>query len=158
MGLHAIANTDVVLVQYADDFGIIVKARNIELLEETVQKAVDEFSTRAEQLNFTINPEKTKTILFTNNDKSVLHVNIDGFPVETVRNARYLGVTPDRYLSFRVHIRETRAKINDRLKNAQDYIRYQMWKPPSGYDEHLQSTYKEFNGIRMFRGLERKKN
>lgn len=113
-GLHEIASVDVVLVQYADDFGIIVKARNVDLLEVAVQKAVDAFSRRAEQLNFKVNPEKTKTILFTNNEKS-LDVKINGVPLETVKNTRYLGVTIDRYLSFGVHIKETRAKINERL-------------------------------------------
>lgn len=114
VGLHGIANGDTVLVQYADDFGIIVRAKNLEDLEEKAQSSLDDFVTRAEQLGFQINPEKTKSLLFTSNDKC-LDVSINGKIIETVKSCRHLGVTLDRYISFGEHIRETRKKINDRL-------------------------------------------
>lgn len=65
VGLHT-SNTGkyVVLVQYANDCGIIVKAQNIDALTRNVQNAVDKFTLETQNLNFTINPEKTKIILF----------------------------------------------------------------------------------------------
>lgn len=113
VGLHS-GEEDVILVQYADDFGIIVRAKSTETLNTKVQNAVNNFVTKAEQLNFKMNPEKTKIVLFTNSNNT-LNVRVNGAPLETVKSTRYLGVTIDRYLSFGVHIRETRVKINDRL-------------------------------------------
>lgn len=114
VGLHTITEDGVELVQFADDFGIIVRAKNTSLLNEKVQEAVNLFSEKAEELNFKINTEKTKIILFTNNNNT-LTVDLNGSPIETVKSHRYLGVTIDRYLSFGQHINETRAKLNDRL-------------------------------------------
>lgn len=114
VGLHSISGDGVILVQFADDFGIIVKAKSTGQLNEKVQTTVDQFNEKAEELNFKVNSEKTKIILFTNNNNS-LTVHLDGSPIETVKSHRYLGVTIDRYLSFGQHINETRVKMNDRL-------------------------------------------
>lgn len=112
--LHDIKKHGVILVQYADDFGILVRAKNLELLNTVAQEYLDEFSEKAECLNFTVNAEKTKALLFQNNDKE-LNITINGTKIETVRNHRYLGITIDRYLSFGAHIREVREKIQQRL-------------------------------------------
>lgn len=112
--LHNISNKDVIVAQYADDFGLIVRAPSLQMLNAKVQTCLDKFSEIAETLNFQINAEKTKAILFMNNDKS-LQVTIKGNPIDTVRIHKYLGITFDRYLSFGAQIREIRSKVNDRL-------------------------------------------
>nr|XP_019529549.2 uncharacterized protein LOC109401447 [Aedes albopictus] len=114
LDLHRIEKEGVVLVQYADDFGILVKAKTLDKLNEAAQEFLNEFSEKATFLNLEINAAKTKAILFQNNDKE-LDIGINGTKIETVRNHRYLGITIDRYLSFGVHIREVREKVQHRL-------------------------------------------
>lgn len=112
--LHEIKKDGVVLVQYADDFGILIKAKTLDQLNDTAQEYLDEFSEMAKFLNFEVNAEKTKALLFQNNDRE-LNVSINATKIETVRNHRYLGITFDRFLSFGVHIRNVRDKIQQRL-------------------------------------------
>lgn len=112
--LHNISNGDVVLVQFADDFGLIIKAKNLEELNHKAQQAVDNLSSEMEKLKFTVNPEKTKAILFQNSN-NILNIKIDNQLIETVRHHTYLGITLDRFLSFGAHIKQTKNKINERL-------------------------------------------
>nr|XP_029722735.1 uncharacterized protein LOC115263670 [Aedes albopictus] len=113
--LHDIGvGDDVILVQYADDFGILVKGKSLEQLNLTVQNYMDKFIEAAENLNFRINAEKTKGLLFHNSDNK-LTVKINGTQVETVRVHRHLGVQIDSFLSFRANTREVARKVTDRL-------------------------------------------
>lgn len=114
MNLHEIHEEDVILVQFADDFGILIRAKSLERLNVATQDYMDKFVDVASTLDFTINPEKTKAILFLNSNKE-LDLKINGQKVETVRSHRYLGVTIDRGLGFGVHNRELQRKLTDRL-------------------------------------------
>lgn len=112
--LHKIECEDVVLVQFADDFGILVRAKNLETLNRKAQEYTNKFSNEASELNLVINPAKTKALLFQNNDKE-LNITINGTAVETVKDHRYLGIIFDRYLSFRAHINSVKSKVQERL-------------------------------------------
>lgn len=57
--LHTINVDDVVLVQFADDFGILVSAKSIPEINTKGQRFLNEFERKAKELNFKINPEKT---------------------------------------------------------------------------------------------------
>lgn len=114
MDLHTIEKNGVILVQYADDFGILVRARNVEKLNDIAQEYVNEFVEAAERLNFQINAAKTKTLLFQSSNNH-LNVQINGASVESVKEHKYLGVTLDRYLSFGVHLKDVRRKVQERL-------------------------------------------
>ncbi|XP_055585452.1 uncharacterized protein LOC129738294 [Uranotaenia lowii] len=73
-----------------------------------------EFAEIARTLNFTINPEKTKTILFQHGNKQ-LNISLNGALLESVRSHKYLGIIFDRHLSFGIHIKEVRSKVQERL-------------------------------------------
>lgn len=112
--LHEIQQEGVILVQYADDFGIVVKGKNLQEVNQRGQRYVNIFSTKAKELNLQVNPDKTKAMVFINSDKKV-DIKIGNTELETVRVYRYLGVQLDRSLSFGTHMREITRKINDRL-------------------------------------------
>lgn len=113
LGFHAIVVEDVILVQYADDFGVLVKARSLDEINKKAQLFLDNFRDKAEELNLKINAEKTKAVLFQANNKQ-LSIKINGQAIETVRSIKHLGVHFDRTLSFGVHIRELGQKLRDR--------------------------------------------
>lgn len=112
--LHQIQVQGVVLVQYADDFAVIVEGKNIEEVQLKGQEFMDKFVEKAQELNFTLNANKTKSIIFQANNKD-LGVTVNGEVVETVRNHKYLGVTLDKSLSFGCHIRDLKQRTTERL-------------------------------------------
>ncbi|XP_062538538.1 uncharacterized protein LOC134206823 [Armigeres subalbatus] len=112
--LHEIQIDDVELVQYADDFGIIVTAKTVERLRIIGQDYLDHFVESAAKLNLSINPAKTKSILFQASNKT-LDYKIDGTNIETVRSHDYLGMALDRSLNFGRHTKELKGKVNERL-------------------------------------------
>lgn len=111
--LHNIAIDGVVLVQYADDFGVLVRGKNLEEVSRKAQQFLNRFQEEAEELNLKINPQKTKAILFQANNKQ-LAVKINGHDVETVRYIKHLGINIDRTLTFGAHIKQLSEKLRDR--------------------------------------------
>lgn len=137
--LHDIKVEGVVLVQYADDFGILVAGKNIEEINTKGQQFLNEFEKTAAVLNFKINPAKTKAVLFQmSNNQLTLRVNSQ--LIETVRNTKYLGVTIDRSLSFGAHLRNVNEKVRERIN---------MLKVLSGIKNgaHPKSMIKLHNGL-----------
>lgn len=112
--LHNVLENDVVLVQYADDFAAVIKAKNLEILNNKAQQVIDTVFQKLGELNFSVNAHKTKAILFQNSN-NILHLKYNNTEIETVKSHPYLGITLDRYMSFGIHIKNTKLKIIDRL-------------------------------------------
>lgn len=111
--LHTIREEGVELVQFADDFGILVTAKTLQELNEKAQDSVNKFTSISEQLKLKINETKTKALLFQHSNNE-LNININGVKLETVRTYPYLGITLDRYLNFGANTRELQRKLQDR--------------------------------------------
>ncbi|XP_055634197.1 uncharacterized protein LOC129774479 [Toxorhynchites rutilus septentrionalis] len=137
--LHEVKVEGVALVQYADDFGILVTAKNIEEINTNGQRFLNEFGRIAADLKFKINPAKTKVVLFQKSN-NVLTLRVDNQTIETVRSTKYLGVTIDRSLSFGTHLRYVAEKARDRIN---------MMKVLSGIKNgaHPKSMLKLHNGL-----------
>lgn len=112
--LHTIFEGDEILVQFADDFALIIKEKNLEMLNNKTQLAVNRIFRELEKLNFNVNLQKTKAILFQSSNNT-LDLKINNTEIETVKSHPYLGITLDRYMSFGIHIKHTKLKIIDRL-------------------------------------------
>lgn len=137
--LHTIKVEGVVLVQYADDFGILVSAKSIDEINTKGQCFLNDFERIAGDLNFDINPVKTKAVLFQMSNNQ-LTIKVNNQLIETVRNTKYLGVTLDRTLSFGTHLRTTAEKVRERVK---------MLKVLTGIKSgaHPESVLKLHNGL-----------
>lgn len=112
--LHNINQNDVVLIQFADDFALLVRGKNNEEANEKTQNVITQLVNHAESLNLKINPDKTKIMLFQGGNYTP-QIRINGIMVETVTSHKFLGLQIDRFLSFGGHIREMKRKINERL-------------------------------------------
>lgn len=112
--LHKIADDNVSLVQYADDFCLIVSDKTLESLNHRTQIALNKLTEKLQELNFSINPDKTKAILFQNSNNT-LSLQINNKAIETVKYYTYLGITLDRFMSFGIHMKNTKSKIIERL-------------------------------------------
>lgn len=113
--LHELTNGEVTLVQFADDFSLMITGRNVEEVRTKTQQVVNMFSERTRRLCFEINPTKTKIVLF-HGGNHTFDVRLNGVMVEVVKSHKYLGITIDRFLSFGEHVRTVRRKIDERLK------------------------------------------
>lgn len=112
--LHSIRVEGVELVQYADDFAVMIEGRDLEEINERGNQFMERFVEAADELNFTINAQKTKAILFLNSPK-VLNIHIGTDVIETVNFHKYLGLLIDRSLRFGAHLRDLSKQAADRL-------------------------------------------
>lgn len=112
--LHEVVEEDVVLIQFADDFCILIKAKTVEEINEKGQRYINKFVEQTNYLNLKINPDKTKAVLFQLGDATI-NIKIDNKVIETVKSHKYLGIFVDRSLCFGQQIRSTCQKITDRL-------------------------------------------
>lgn len=137
--LHEIKVEGVTLVQYADDFGVLIEGKNLEEVKQRAQIFIDKFALETRRLNFDINPSKTKSIIFQANNKD-LDVVIRGEQIETVNHHRYLGILIDKYFRLGSHVRELKTKAIQRL----DMIKVISGTRYGGHPETLNIIY---NGL-----------
>lgn len=111
--LHNIQVEGVTLVQYADDFAIIIEGDNRDEVAARGESFLRKFKNKAEELNLTINPQKTKTMLFINSPRE-LDIHIGDTKLENVKTYRYLGLTLDRSLRYGAHIKDLVRRLTER--------------------------------------------
>ncbi|XP_062541263.1 uncharacterized protein LOC134209282 [Armigeres subalbatus] len=113
--LHTVDESGVILVQFADDFALMVRAKSVEMVNQKMQHQLNQFARKAQDLNLDINPDKTKVVLF-HGGNNTINVRINNVEIEMVNSHRYLGLQIDRFLGFGGHIRTVKQKIQERLK------------------------------------------
>ncbi|XP_055590205.1 uncharacterized protein LOC129742338 [Uranotaenia lowii] len=112
--LHEINVGGVILVQYADDFVIIVKGKTLMELEIKSNMFLRDFQMNAVRLNLKINPDKTKLMLLkATNEK--LNISIGGTQIENVNSYQYLGIQLDKLGRYRGHLRNLELRLKERL-------------------------------------------
>ena len=95
---------------YADDLCVTAKYSSFTEVEHTIEKALDERTIYYRSNSLRANPNKTHVtafhlkIRYANRALEVKWNNID---LENAPHLKYLGVTLDRYLSYKQHIHNT---------------------------------------------------
>ena len=109
------------VIMYADDIAIYSSHRNISILEERLQNALNGVYDWCVASKLTINVDKSKTVLYANSSRSPvmrpLRVLMGGWLLESVTSYTYLGVHLDSRLSYEKTISELISKVNNRLFN-----------------------------------------
>ncbi|XP_055593235.1 uncharacterized protein LOC129744638 [Uranotaenia lowii] len=113
--LHLTQNEDADILQFADDFALVVRGKSLETVEQRTQELLNNFVSRARRLNFQINPAKTKALLLLRG-KRKHNIRIHNVPVETVASHKYLGIHIDRSFGFGIHAKQTAKQIQERLR------------------------------------------
>jgi superoxide dismutase len=94
------------IIQYADDFAILTKGKNTDDGMRKLKKAVADFVAQATELELSINGSKYAILIF-GKQKTIETIEIDNATVKIAeKNYRYLGITIDRHLHFRLHVKE----------------------------------------------------
>lgn len=110
--------SDVKLSLFADDTAFYIADKNVENLQDTMSRAANDFNSWCGWNRLTLNKNKCKTVLYTNNnkiDKRQLDICIDYNPLEMVHEFKYLGVILDSNLKFESHLKMIKQKINAKL-------------------------------------------
>ena len=101
---------------FADDTCIWSDSNTITNLRSRLQESVDQFVGWCKRWKLQVQPTKTKLVHFCNHprrkQKTPLTITIEGQTVPLTNEAKYLGVTFDRTLDFKTHIKEMKKKTS----------------------------------------------
>ncbi len=99
---------------YADDTEIHACGSSMDEVNDILQCGVDDVSNWFYENKLVLNNTKSFCMLTTSNrcvSSTDIHVSIEGVKVEQVECTRYLGIHPDRMLSWAIHIEKLCNKI-----------------------------------------------
>lgn len=107
--LHELEEDGVVLVQFADDFTILVFGEEHEIVGKA-NRYLAKLNTRLTNMNLKINPRKCAAINFSKIKDTNVILKIREKRIEIVNTHKYLGYTIDRGFKHRKHIEEVVTK------------------------------------------------
>lgn len=99
---------------YADDTCIVAGAKDATTLQNIVNQDLCKINSWLEGNGLRLNASKTVYMVFKEINKTPINIdlNIDGFPIQQVQKAKYLGIVIDEKLKWEDHITSIDQKIN----------------------------------------------
>jgi hypothetical protein len=104
---------------FADDTAIMAVGADVEEATEKLQKAADTINNWTKQWHIKFNEGKSMHVNFTNKSCHYLPINMNGKTIPHSQTAKYLGMTLDTKLRWKVHVKEKREELG--LKYRQMY-------------------------------------
>ena len=107
---------------YADDIALAVQRKDFRPAETTLTSDLTTLNNYFRTWKLKPNPTKTEVACFHLNNQLAnykLNVLFDGVPLKHNDNPQYLGVTLDRSLTFKSHLKKTAAKVRTRVNMVQ---------------------------------------
>lgn len=111
------------IASYADDTAFYAAALHIYTLFRYLQEHLNLFTHWCTLWRVKINENKTVAIYFSRNFKNPQRLIINNTTIEWSNEAKYLGVTLDRRLTWRKHISQTRGKAVGASKHLNSLFR-----------------------------------
>jgi len=98
---------------YADDVAIIIRGSFLSILRERINKALSILQDWCIAMGLTVNPSKTTAMIFTRKYKPepIEPLKLWGKEITYASSVKYLGVTLDTKLSWKLHLEEKRKKF-----------------------------------------------
>lgn len=104
---------DVHLGCFADDLGVMVKAKTRDELVARTNRAVETVCRKLSDLGLQIAEEKTETVMIASRRKvAPISITVNGFQVDSSEALKYLGVWIGRDMRMTRHMEETAAKAD----------------------------------------------
>ena len=106
-------------VAYADDLVLVIKARDEATLQSRANRALELVSNWMSDHQLELAPEKTEAILLIGRKRCrpLEGIVLNGHPVHTRPEAKYLGVMLDRGLNFSSHLTYARERAAKAVRN-----------------------------------------
>jgi hypothetical protein len=100
------------IVMYCDDLCIFFKGDSITEIQTKIQHALHNIELWSNQTGFEFSKEKTVAMLFTRKYGQIAKpkLTLNSHVIPFVDHHRFLGITLDKKLSWKVHIKEIKAK------------------------------------------------
>jgi len=105
-----------------DDIALAYQDEDIEETEHVLTSDLEILAEYFKTWKLQPNPAKTEVSVFHLNNRHAnykLNISFDGTPLTHNEFPKYLGVTLDRSLSYRAHIKKTAAKVSARANIVQ---------------------------------------
>ena len=104
------------IATFADDTAIIAEGNSIEEATEKLQTASDKVNCWTKRWRIKLNEAKSVHVNFTNRKINYLPVVINQQLIPHENNAKYLGMTLDAKLHWKVHVKKKRTELNDKFR------------------------------------------
>ena len=102
---------------YADDTNLLKPFKNVDDAVQTINRDLNKIVAWAQKWKVTMNPSKTKCVLFSNKRKpsKITNVQLLGKQIPVVTEVKHLGVILDHKLTWQSHINSVIVKANRAL-------------------------------------------
>ncbi|XP_058817251.1 uncharacterized protein LOC131680553 [Topomyia yanbarensis] len=114
--LHDIMEEDCELIQFADDFAILVVGESMDNIEAKANRMLAKLNEGLTKLNLKTNASKSAGIVFSKRNTEGLRVRLGRETIQINNTHKYLGFILDRLLAYRKHIEYVREKGAEKLK------------------------------------------
>lgn len=110
------------LQAYADDVLLISAHKNIQSLEDNINRTINKILKWGNVNKLTFSPEKTQLIAFTNKAKNI-QIQLNDKYLKHVNNIKYLGINIDSKLTFTNHVKYIIDKTKKLFNKLKIYVR-----------------------------------
>ena len=119
-------NTNIHYSKFADDIAIWTSQNKTTECLDLIQIGLNHLSHWTKQWGLTISTAKTKAIFFTRKKIPDTNLTINQVPIEFVSNHKFLGMTFDKYLTWKPHLTNLKERTNKDL-NLMKIISNNSW-------------------------------
>lgn len=109
--LHSIESDNVKVYQFADDFNILITAKNQSDLKREIKKTLNKFLKIAKKLKLPINAEKSGMLNLFKRTKTINEVTCQNLKFAKVDNLKILGIIFDPKMNFTKHHNSLKEKL-----------------------------------------------
>jgi len=114
---HMVAPSKALIATYADDIAVIYNSSCHREAANGLQEYLNTLAAWCKRWNLKINPLKTTNPCFTlKTFRSFLEIQLEGVTLDQPSQAKYLGITLDKRLTFGPHLKATVKKCNQRTQ------------------------------------------
>lgn len=110
--LHKAHNENIQISQYADNFSLLIYAKQLRSLKKWIRIAVEKFTKTATKLELPINTEKSKFIELFKRNKKIHSIAHNNSTFNRTTDLTILGVIFDDKLNFNKHHKNLKEKTN----------------------------------------------
>jgi uncharacterized membrane protein YkvA (DUF1232 family) len=101
----------ITVATFADDTAILAVGADVAKATEKLKHAADTITNWTEQLLIKPNEDKSKHVNFTYERCQYLPINMNGKTITHSQTAKYLGMTLDAKLRWKVHVKKKREEV-----------------------------------------------
>lgn len=104
------------IATFADDTAILAVGKNHEEAANKLQTSVNQINNWTKRWRIKLNETKSVHINFTNKSEQQIPISINNAQIPHANSAKYLGITLDARLRWKVHVKKKKEELDIRFK------------------------------------------